>query len=127
MKKQFLWVRHLVNIVFMFAPHSRMFGLKTVLLSAVDIDIDKTVKFCGGGWIYGRGNLIIKKGTWLSPKSIFYTNFDAPIEIGENCDIGPGVKFMTGSHKIGSSLRRAGEGFAKKITIGDGTWIEDIL
>jgi maltose O-acetyltransferase len=123
MRKQFLWIRHVTNILLMLMPHSRWFSLRRIVLSLSGVNIDKSVKFCGGGWIYGRGNLHIKKGTWLSPKTIFYTNPDAEIGIGENCDIGPGVKFMTGSHAAGSSSRRAGKGEAKKIIVGNGTWI----
>ena len=123
MKRQFLWIRHFANIMLMFMPHSRVFMLRRMLVSLSGVNIDKSVKFCGGGWIYGRGDLHIKKGTWLSPKTIFYTNPDAEIVIGENCDIGPGVKFMTGSHTIGPSPRRAGKEQAQKILVGKGTWI----
>lgn len=123
MKKQFLWVRYFTNLILMALPHSRVFSLRRILLSLSGVNVDKSVKFCGGGWIYGRGNLYIRKGTWLSPKTIFYTNLNSDIVIGENCDIGPGVKFMTGSHLIGSPSRRAGEGKANKIIVGNGTWI----
>ena len=100
-----------------------MFALRRMALSMGGIYLDKTVKFCGGGWVYGRGDLHIKSGTWLSPKTIFYTSNLAKIEIGKNCDIGPGVKFISGSHNIGTSERRAGSGFAKDIKVGDGVWI----
>ncbi|MBC8147726.1 MAG: transferase [Bacteroidetes bacterium] len=123
MKEQFLWIRHFINIILMLAPHSRVFAFRRMMLSIGGVNLEKTVKFCGGGWVYGRGNLHIKEGTWLSPKTVFYTNSEARIEIGKNCDIGPGVKFMTGSHKTGLPSRRAGKGIAGKITIGDGVWI----
>ena len=54
---------------------------------------------------------------------IFYTHLEAPIVIGSNCDIGPSVEFITGSHEVGTSLRRAGKGIAKPIVINDGCWI----
>jgi len=100
-----------------------MFLLRYFILYISGVDIDRSVKFCGGGWIYGRGDLYIKSGTWLSPKTIMYTHLDAKIEIGENCDVGPGVKFITGGHNIGTSSRRAGEGVAREIIVGNGTWI----
>ncbi|MDD5580245.1 MAG: hypothetical protein PHY16_13310 [Methylobacter sp.] len=52
-----------------------------------------------------------------------YTHLDALILIGERCDIGPAVEFVTGSHIIGASARRAGHGTAKSIVINDGCWI----
>jgi maltose O-acetyltransferase len=123
MRKQFLWIRNVTNFILMLMPHSRLFSFRRIILSISEVDIEKSVKYCGGGWIYGRGTLRIKNGTWLSPKTVMYTHPDALIEIGENCDIGPGVKFITGSHIIGDATRRAGEGVAKDIVIGNGTWI----
>lgn len=43
--------------------------------------------------------------------------------IGNNCDLAPNVVCVTGSHVIGNSTRRAGEGFNGKIVIGNGVWI----
>jgi len=40
-----------------------------------------------------------------------------------NCDIGPNVSFVTGTHLIGKFNRRAGLGFSSRIKIGDGCWI----
>ncbi len=85
--------------------------------------VARGVSFCGGGWIYGPGLLQIGKGTWLSPACVFHTHKKAGIYIGERCDIGPGVEFVTGGHIIGTVRRRAGEGTAKLIEIGDGCWI----
>lgn len=78
---------------------------------------------CGRGWIYGRGSIRIGENTWLSPGVIFYTHLEAVIDIGADCDIGPGVEFITGSHLVGPASRRAGAGTVKSITVGDGCWI----
>lgn len=61
--------------------------------------------------------------TWVSSETIFYTGSDGPVKIGSHCDIGPGVMFVTGSHSLGDSKRRASEGFAEPIVIGNGCWI----
>lgn len=61
--------------------------------------------------------------TWLSPGVVIHSHLEAPIVIGERCDIGPGVEFIPGSHIIGTSLRRAGSGIAKPISIGNGCWL----
>jgi maltose O-acetyltransferase len=116
-------LRHLVNILLIWLPPSRCFGLRAALLRACSVDLGRNAKVCGGGWIYGRGVLAIGEATWLSPRVIFYTHAEAPIRIAEHCDIGPGVHFITGSHVIGSAERRAGAGCAHSISIGRGTWI----
>lgn len=93
------------------------------MLKLSGIAIKNNVKFCGRSWIYGRGKLTIEKETWISPGATFYTHIDSEIYIGNNCDIGPEVKFITGSHEIGSEIRRAGKGTTKSIFIGNGCWI----
>jgi maltose O-acetyltransferase len=116
-------LRHLVNFLLTWLPPSRCFGLRSALLRACRVDLGRDVKVCGRGWIYGRGVLGIGDHTWLSPQVVFYTHPDAPIRIAENCDIGPGVQFITGTHEIGPATRRAGAGLARAISVGRGTWI----
>lgn len=116
-------IRHFINLILLLLPPSRFFLLRRALLRLAGVNVANGVSFCGGGWIFGRGKLDVGSCSWLSPSSTFYTHVDAPIVIGERCDIGPGVKFVTGSHAIGSSHRRAAEGEASPIYIGDGCWI----
>lgn len=115
--------RHFINIILSFLPPSRLFFFRRLCLRTVGIQVGRGVSFCGRGWIYGRGLLRIDDQTWLSPGVVFYTNANASIVIGNNCDIGPGVEFITGSHLIGGPDRRAGSGTASSIVIGDGCWI----
>jgi len=116
-------IRHFCNFILNFLPPTRFFRLRNVLLRLSGIAIARNSRFCGRGWVYGRGKLIIGTETWLSPGIVIHTHIDAVIDIGDRCDIGPGVEFIPGSHLIGDSSRRAGKGFARSITIGDGTWI----
>lgn len=104
-------------------PPSRLFSLRAWILRAAGINLAHNVSFCGSGQIYGRGQLYIGTGTWLSPATVFYTHVQAPIQIGQNCDIGPGVEFIPGGHEIGDFDRRAGNGTAREIIVGDGCWI----
>lgn len=115
--------RYIVNIILSFLPPSRLFFVRRLFWKMAGVKIGPGVSFCGRGWIYGRGLLEIGEHTWLSPGVVLYTNTKASIVIGKNCDIGPGVEFITGSHLIGSADRRAGEGTALPISIGDGCWI----
>lgn len=116
-------LRHLVNFLLAWLPPSRCFGLRAFLLRGCKVDVGRDAKVCGRGWIFGRGTLQIGDGTWLSPQVVFYTHPDAPIRIGADCDVGPGVQFITGGHEIGPASRRAGEGFARPISVGRGSWI----
>jgi len=116
-------VRHLCNLLLALLPPSRMFALRNFLLNISRIQVGRNVKFCGRGWIFGRGCLHIGAETWLSPGVVIHTHVDADIRIGDRCDIGHGVEFIPGSHDIGNSLRRAGSGTAKPITVGNGCWI----
>ncbi len=116
-------IRHFLNFLLRCLPPSRLFALRRWLLRRAGIDLADDVSFCGGGWIYGPGRLSIGAGSWLSPGVIFHTHVHAPITIGRQCDIGNGVEFVPGSHLIGPSDRRAGEGTAQPIKIGDGCWI----
>jgi maltose O-acetyltransferase len=116
-------IRHLVNLFLALLPPSRCFALRCVLLRWAGLELEPDVKFCGRGWIYGRGRLLIGDATWLSPGVIVHTHAEVDITIGSRCDIGPGVEFILGTHKIGSANRRAGEGAARPITVGDGCWI----
>lgn len=116
-------IRHLCNLLLSLFPPSRLFKFRNFLLRISGVDIHDSASFCGRSWIYGRGKLHIGAETWLSPGSIIHTHIDADISIGERCDIGPGVEFITGSHLIGTALRRAGRGTAFPILVGNGCWI----
>ena len=116
-------LRHIINILLWFLPPSRFFKFRSICLKLAQVEIGDNVSVCGRGWVYGRGHLSIGNDTWLSPGVVFYTHKDAYIVVENNCDIGPSVEFITGSHLIGTSARRAGYGSAKPIVVGAGTWI----
>ena len=116
-------IRHFINTILWILPPSRLFWIRELALKIAGINLGSNVSFCGRAWIYGRGKFYIGSDTWISPGAVIYTHENADIVIGSCCDIGPGVEFITGSHEAGSSRRRAGEGFAKSISIGDGVWI----
>jgi maltose O-acetyltransferase len=116
-------LRHLINLLLWPLPPSRLFLLRRLFLRLAGIDIGSDVSVCGRGWIYGRGRVALGRGTWLSPGVVFHTHLEAPIRIGDRCDVGPAVEFVTGGHLAGDAVRRAGRGTALEIAVGDGTWI----
>jgi maltose O-acetyltransferase len=87
------------------------------------IEVSETSKVNIGCRFYGEGNVVIGSGTWIGPNCSFYTGGGKGIYIGNNCDIAPDVSFICGSHIISDQNRRAGEGFAMDVVVGDGTWI----
>jgi maltose O-acetyltransferase len=59
----------------------------------------------------------------------FYANFDCVIldvcrvDIGRNCQIGPGVHIYTATHPLDAAERTKGPEYGKPVTIGDNVWI----
>lgn len=59
----------------------------------------------------------------------FFANYDCVmldvcrIDIGQNCQIGPGVHIYTATHPLDASERSKGPEYGKPVTIGDNVWI----
>lgn len=104
-------------------PESHLFGLKAAIyrnIGGLDIDrsahIYSTVRF----FTYP---ISVGARTHIGPRCLFTGANGCLIEIGADCDIGPEVAFLTGTHQIGPSTRRAGSGLARPVRVGAGTWI----
>lgn len=116
-------LRVFANWLLKVLPVSRFYALKQYVLNQADIQVAQGGRVNGGTSFLGRGQVAVGTQTWIGPNCNFYTHPDAPISIGNRCDIAPEVSFVTGSHDMGSSERRAGAGWAKPIHIEDGCWI----
>src|SRR5690625_872936 len=59
----------------------------------------------------------------------FFANFDCvmldicPINIGDNCFLGPGVHIYTAMHPLDAAERNTGREYGKPVTIGNDVWI----
>ncbi|SEQ00193.1 sugar O-acetyltransferase [Natrinema salaciae] len=59
----------------------------------------------------------------------FYANFDCVIldvcrvDIGQNCQIAPGVHIYTATHPLDATERIEGPEYGKPVTVGDNVWI----
>jgi len=113
----------LANLILTVLPPTRFFPLKHRLLTLLGFELGPGCKITGGVKFYGRGRIAIGAETWLGLRCVFIVAPDAPVVIGARCDIAPNVLFHTGSHRLGDSQRRAGEGYSAVIAIGDGSWI----
>lgn len=115
--------RFFVRMLHSILPTSRFFSLRRFLLKLVKVHVGDNVCYCGGGGVYGNGDVFLGSNVWLSPNVSIYSNVMAIVTIKDNCDIGHEVSFITGSHEIGNSERRAGKGTAASITVEEGCWI----
>jgi maltose O-acetyltransferase len=116
-------LRDCVNVLLFLLPTSRFFPLKRSLLRLTGVDVGKEAKINGHTWFYGRGRIRIGDRTWIGPGCQFHSTLGSVINIGSDCDIAPRVLFVTGTHRIGNSARRAGEGYAQNIRVGNGCWL----
>lgn len=111
-------VLYLVNKVFQ-GTRPQLFAVKRRLLNSIGYNIGEGTKIVAP--IYCTGSLSIGKSCWIGTKLTVHGN--GHVIIGDYCDLGPEVCFLTGTHKIGSSERRAGEGYNTTIQISSGCWI----
>ena len=91
------------------------------------------LQFCG--LAVEKGVCVEAGGRFACPKvsigAASYVNFDllvdglAPVAIGRNVRIGPGVKILTGTHEITGDPRARASRVAvhRPVRIGDGVWL----
>lgn len=98
---------------------TRFFTAKRSLLRWAGHEIGDGTKIVGP--VFCTGSLKIGRDCWIGRELTVHGN--GSVEIGDRCDLAPGVVFLTGGHRIGSHERRAGEGESYSIRVGDGCWI----
>lgn len=106
----------LVNHVYSGTKH---FEKKRRLLQKAGFTIGEGSKIVGP--IFCTGQLIIGKNCWIGKN--LTVNGNGTVTIGDCCDIAPDVTFQTGTHRIGTHGRRAGEGSNRDIFVGNGCWL----
>jgi len=115
--------RYFLNLFFLLALPTRLFGFKRWLVSQFGLSLGHGVNFTSECKIFGNGVVSIGDETWVGIGVQFHVPSPARITIGNNFDIAPGVVFLCGSHLIGNTSRRAGDGFVESIVVGSGVWI----
>lgn len=117
----YLWRKvslFLVNKIFV-GTNPHFFKTKRWLLQSIGFVIGENTKIVGP--ILCTGNLTIGRDCWIGTNLTVRGN--GTVILGDRIDVGPDVTFVTGTHKIGTSERRAGEGYNCVQSIGDGCWI----
>ena len=113
-KRQAVFI--LVNHVYV---GTRCYEKKRKLLNTIGFSLGEGTRVVGP--IHCTALLTVGENCWLGAGLEIYGN--GSVVIGDNCDIGPKVVFLTGSHEIGNQHRRAGIGKNEEIRIGSGCWI----
>lgn len=113
----------LINILLAALPPTRFFAIKRFFLRLLGVGVGDGTRVCGRVKFYGAGRVSIGVLCWIGVGTTFHTAVGGDVSIGDRCDVAPDVAFVCGSHVIGDSLRRAGEGIAHSISVGSGTWI----
>lgn len=106
-----------------FLPPTRFFKLKRIIYGYAGLDIESNVRISSNIKILIGGDVSIGENTWVG-HGFLLTGGDALVQIGKNCDIGPNVSIVTGTHVIdyvGDHV--AGQGYSLPVTIGNGCWI----
>lgn len=98
---------------------SYSFFLKRKCLQSLGNNIMKTARIMGP--LYSHCKLTIGEDTFIGTH--FHCEGNGNVIIGNKCDIAPQVTILTGTHKIGTCERRAGEGITADVIIGSGVWI----
>ncbi len=83
----------------------------------------KGVKINSECKVIGNGSVSVGQESWIGLGVEFYVPDGASILIGKQCDLGPRVNFICGTHIVGDSFRRAGMGSVENIYVGSGVWI----
>ena len=123
MNLQKAFTRFVTNSLISLLPTFKAFFLRSILLRLQGHDIAGSARICGHIKIFGYGKLIVGERTWIGPNCNLYIAENYYVCIHDDCDIGPQATFVTGSHVLSSSNRRAGKGTNKNIVVHSGCWI----
>lgn len=104
-----------------FLSGTHFYSIKRKLLNAIGIHCGQKTCVVGPLFLGNVSQVSFGDGVWVGRDFKVYGN--GSVLIGNNIDIAPDVAFLTGSHKISDSFRRAGDGLSFQISVEDGCWI----
>jgi maltose O-acetyltransferase len=85
--------------------------------------VGSNVRIVSSARFYLNGKLAIGDNTWVGHE-VLIIGGAADVSIGDNCDIGPRVSLVTGSHRFGAvEGGAAGDGYSEPISLEDGVWL----
>ena len=119
MKRNRVKRRYAAFVINHFYQGTHFFKRKRSLLRWAGYEIGEDTKVVGP--FFCTAELRVGRACWIGRG--FSIDGNGSVSIGDCCDIAPYVNILTGSHLIGDSSRRAGEGINTDVTIGNGTWV----
>jgi maltose O-acetyltransferase len=87
-------------------------------LAGLDV---QTPSLMPGLYFHSR-RVSLGRGTFVNLGCRFYGS-KAPIQVGDNVQVGMNVTFVSDSHELGPPQRRAGELVSLPVRVGNGCWI----
>lgn len=126
MKGVMLVLKHIYRMllirVFNLFSGMHFFKLKRVIFNMIpNMSVGKKTRIVGPIWAGSVSEIAVGNNAFINRQ--FCVEGNGKIIIGDNVDIGPGVKILTGGHEIGGERHRAGEGILYSISIEDGCWV----
>lgn len=115
-------VIHLLNISTSILPVRETIGFRRWLANRGGISVGRKTRITHGVRLYDR-YITLGESVWVGMNTVIASTHLGKIEIGDNVDIAPCCRIISGTHFMGGSERRAGEGSGIDITIGSGSWI----
>jgi len=104
-------------------PNTRFFELKSILLRWCGAEIGENVKIASSARFLTVGKLFVGNNVWIGHECLVIGGA-ADVYIGANCDIGPRVSLITGTHKLAHIDGKAAvKGYSEPIRLQDGVWI----
>jgi maltose O-acetyltransferase len=113
---------HLVNMSTSVLPVREIIGFRRWLANLGGIAVGRKSRITHGVKLYDR-YITIGESVWIGMNTVIASTHLGKIRIEDNVDIAPCCRIMSGTHLIGGSDRRAGEGSGMDISIGKGSWI----
>lgn len=104
-----------------FLSTTKFFSLKRVLLNFGGIKVGTDSKIVGPIYCGTEVKINIGEKCWIGKN--FQIEGNGTVKIDDNCDFGPSVMIITGSHQISNTERAAGEGIGYCIHFEEGCWI----
>lgn len=114
--------RWVANTLSASLPPTRMQALKRQIWRFAGVEVGKDVNIVSSMKIWTSGPVRIGARTFIGHE-VLIAGGDAPISIGEECDLAPRAMLLSGTHEEGEHTRAAGAGVSRPIIIGDGVWI----
>ena len=110
-----------IYLINSFLSGTHFYTIKRKLLNTIGIHCGKETRVVGPLFLGNVSQVSFGDGVWVGREFKVYGN--GSVTIGNNIDIAPDVAFVTGSHEISDSSRRAGDGLSYHISVEDGCWI----